>query len=76
MTWLKKIRPILTIAQLNRLSNILDNSGQVIFGIAVVSPLFSEFDKVNWIIVLFGLVTALICWIASLILIRKRNYDI
>lgn len=72
MQWLKTIKPILTDEQIDRLSNIFDNAGQVVFGIAVVSPIFAGFDKVNLFVVIFGLASAFTCWITSLILIRRK----
>jgi len=71
MIWLGQLKPILTINQLNRLSNIFDNAGQVIFGIVVLSPVISGFDRMNWFVILSGVVGVLFCWFASLWVVRK-----
>jgi len=38
--------PVFTLGQFQRLSNIFDNAGQIVFGIVVISPLFAK-DSVN-----------------------------
>lgn len=69
------LKPILTVAQLQRLSNIFDNAGQVIFGVVVLSPfisaLFSKFDITNMFVVLSGIVGSTLCWFASVWLAGK-----
>lgn len=72
MNWLLFVkRPAFTIGQFQRLSNIFDNAGQVIFGVAVLTPIISGFDKVNPSVVLLGLISALFCWVFSIWIIRK-----
>lgn len=66
MIWLVRLKPILTINQFERLSNIFDNAGQVIFGVVVLSPVISGFDRMNWFVILSGIVGVLFCWLASL----------
>ncbi len=45
--------PVLTPAQIDRLSNILDNLGQVFLGVMVLTPLVQGIDKTNvWGLVL------------------------
>lgn len=61
----------LTTKQYERFSNILDNAGQVFLGVAVLSPLISGFDKMNWLVVLSGIVVVGTCWIGSILLLRK-----
>jgi len=66
-------KPILTSGQIDRLSNIFDSSGQVIFGIMVVSPLVNGIDKIDIGIVVLGLVTVLFCWTGSIYLAKNKN---
>jgi TM2 domain-containing membrane protein YozV len=61
----------LTAKQYERFSNILDNAGQVFLGVAVLSPLISGFDKMNWLVVLSGIVVVGTCWIGSILILRK-----
>ena len=64
-------KPVFTIEQLNRLSNIFDNAGQVILGVVVLSPIISAFDKSNTIVVLSGIVVMIFCWWLSIWFARK-----
>ena len=68
---LKSLRPILTVKQIERLSNIFDNAGQVIFGVAVLSPLITGFKNVNIFVILTGIVGVITCWGTSILLERK-----
>jgi len=70
--FLRTRKPVFDINQLARLSNIFDNAGQVVFGVAVLSPLIS-LDNFNPLTLILGLTGVLWCWIISLILIRKRK---
>jgi hypothetical protein len=70
--FLRARKPVLNINQLARLSNIFDNAGQVIFGVAVLSPLIS-LDNFSPLTLILGLTGVLLCWIISLILIRKKK---
>lgn len=73
MAWLVKLKPVLNTNQLNRLSNIFDNAGQVFFGVVVLSPLIQGIDKVNPLVLTSGIVAVLICWITSILLMRKEK---
>ncbi|MGH7203561.1 MAG: hypothetical protein ACREHC_03915 [Candidatus Levyibacteriota bacterium] len=64
-------QPVFTVAQLNRLSNIFDNAGQVIFGIAVFSPIISGFDKANPVVLVLGSIAVIIFWAFSVWLAKK-----
>ena len=67
MQWIFFIeKPVLSVGQFARLSNIFDNAGQVIFGIAVLSPLISGIDNTNFIVLAWGLVTVSMCWILTI----------
>lgn len=68
---LTKLKPLLTIKQLDRLSNILDNAGQVILAVAVLSPVIAGVDKNKILVLLLGLVTVLFCWLTSIWLTRR-----
>ncbi len=67
--------PRLTSRQFGRLANIFDNAGQVVLGIAVLSPLIG-FDRMNIFVVLSGLGAVIICWSSSMYFERRGNNDI
>jgi len=64
-------QPVFTLSQFDRLSNIFDNAGQVLLGVAVLSPIISGFDKVNFLVLVLGSVGVLTCWIMSLWLAKR-----
>ena len=64
-------KPIFTVRQFDRLSNIFDNAGQVIFGIAVLSPIIPGVDRINVLVVVLSLITVLVCWVASVWLAKR-----
>lgn len=66
--------PLLSVNQLERLSNIFDNAVQVVFGLAVLSPIISGFDKINLFIVVSGVILVIICWVASLFFTGKAEF--
>lgn len=70
---LKSLRPILTVRQIGRVSNILDNAGQVVLGVAVLSPVIGGVDTANIKVVVLGLFTTLFCWLFSIALERRRS---
>jgi hypothetical protein len=70
--WLRKRKPVFTANQLNRISNIFDSAGQIVFGVAVVSPFVSEVDKYNIRVVILGILIALALWITSVWFAKKR----
>ena len=63
--------PVLTVGQINRLSNIFDNAGNVFLAIGVVAPVFSSFDNPNWLAILAGGGLAISSFIISLFLAKK-----
>ena len=63
----------LSHSRLNRLSNIFDNAGQVVFGVVVLSPLVAGFDKLDRFIVISGVIVVIICWLVSIWLTRKES---
>ncbi len=63
--------PVFTVRQFDRLSNIFDNAGQVIFGVAVLSPIISGIDRVNALVVVLSLLTVLLCWVFSVWLAKR-----
>lgn len=68
-----QIRPILTVKQIDRLSNIFHNAGQVVFGVMVLTPILTGFDKVNLVVLTLGIVVTLFCWLFSIGLSRRLN---
>lgn len=75
--FLLNIKPILTTDQIKRLSNIFDNSGQVVLGVAVLSPIISGVDKLNFYVVVSGIVGTAACWGLSLLFAKKgEEYEL
>ena len=66
-------KPILTRSQIERLSNIFDNAGQVALGAGVVAPLFAGIDKVDIGSVVSGIVLVSLCWLLSLWLAKRKD---
>lgn len=64
-------KPFFTINQFNRLSNMLDNAGQVVFGITVVTPLIG--NQINLRFFVLGGITVLFCWIVSIWLAKRGD---
>jgi len=64
-------KPKLTEHQFDRLSNIFDGAGQVIFGVIVLSPFIQRLDQINFIVIILGLITAISFWIFSVLIARK-----
>lgn len=71
---LASLRLVLTVRQIERISNIFDNAGQVIFGIAVLSPLITGFENVNIFVILTGVIGVIACWGTSILLERRVFY--
>lgn len=61
--------PKLTGKQLNRISEILMGVGHIALASVVVPNLIDKSDNA---MLLWGLVTAIVFWILSIILVRKR----
>jgi hypothetical protein len=66
-------RPVLTLGQIDRLANILDNAGQVVLGIMVVSPLIGTIDKLDIGVVVLGLVCVFFCWTSSMYFAKNKD---
>ena len=66
-------KPILTAGQIERLSNIFDNAGQVALGAGVVAPLFAGFDKIDIASVVFGIILVSLCWTLSMWLAKRKD---
>ena len=64
-------KPIFAKNQYDRLANIFDNAGQVIFGVAVLTPSISGFASLNQFMLLSGVIGALASWFVSVLLARK-----
>lgn len=65
----------LTPDQIQRLSNIFDNAGQVALGGLVFGPLLagSGLDTGRLFMIPFGIGTVLLCWAMSIWLARKSK---
>ena len=61
-----KVRFQLKTGEISRLSNILDNAGQVFLGIMVVSPLISGANQNGVYLVALGITSSLFVWFISL----------
>lgn len=67
MNWIFFIKnPVLTVNQINRLSNVFDNAGQVVLGVVVLSPIISGFDRVNLLVIVLGIAFTIFCWLTSI----------
>lgn len=58
--------------QLKMVANISESMGQAIFA-SVILPFAFQLDKIDILVVLLGLVTALLCWLFSIVLIRGKK---
>lgn len=63
--------PFFTVNQFHRLSNILDNAGQVVLGITVVTPFFA--NTISYRSVLFGGLLIFVSWLTSLWLAKRGD---
>ncbi|MBI5356955.1 hypothetical protein HZB78_05110 [Candidatus Collierbacteria bacterium] len=70
--FLRTRKPVFTTNQLNRLSNIIDSAGQVVFGVAVVSPIVGNVDNPNLTVIILSIIVAIFLWSISVWLARKR----
>jgi hypothetical protein len=68
-------KPIFTPSQLDRFSNILDNLGQVFFGVMVLTPIMQGIDKTSIQMLVLGAIDVLVCWSISLILARRKDIE-
>ena len=55
---------------IQRLSSILDNAGQVIFGLVVVGPFLSK-DQINIFSIILGTITVTMLWLTSILAVRR-----
>lgn len=64
---------VLTVNQLQRLSNIFDNAGQVVLAVMVLGPMFSPLNIFSVFMVILGLVTIFVCLMLSVWLARRAE---
>lgn len=58
--------------ELLRLTNILDNAGQIFLGGLVISPIFLNIHPlIMFAIILVGIILTFVCWIISLRLAKR-----
>ena len=62
---------VLTNSQLKVLSEIYRDIGQIAFASMVVSPFLIDIDRINWVIVVSGLLVSVFCWLYSLSLVKN-----
>ena len=67
-------RIIFNAKQLDRISNIFDNSASIFLGATVLTPLIGDFDRISWLVVISGIVVSGVCWVVSVWVIRKKKY--
>jgi len=68
-------KPIFTPSQIDRMASILDNVGQGFFVVLVLTPLVAGIDKTNpWVLAL-GVFYMVVCWIASIILAKRKDIE-
>lgn len=58
--------------QFNRIANIFDNAGQVVLGVAVLSPLIG-LNNTSLPIAIAGIIVVVFCWLASIWLAKKGD---
>ncbi len=69
----RRQNPLFTPSQIERLSNIFDNAGQVALGVLVFTPLTQGIDKTNGWMLLLGAFDVVFCWTVSIILARRKD---
>ena len=62
-----------TPAQIERLANIFDNAGQVFLAIMVLAQVVQGIDKSNVLVLVFGIIDMLLCWMVSIILAKRKD---
>jgi hypothetical protein len=62
-----------TPAQIERIANILDNLGQVLFAVMILTPVVQGFDTANLWVVILGTIDVIVCWSGSIILARRKD---
>jgi hypothetical protein len=75
MSFFLSRKPVLTPAQIERMSNMFDNAGQVFLGVLVLTPIVQGIDKTNILVILSGVLYVLGFWIISLILARLGEIE-
>ncbi len=65
------VRSKFSKTQYDRLSNIFDGAGQVIFGVTVVTPVIRGLDSSDLHVLSLGISFAVFCWIVSTMLAKK-----
>ena len=65
--------PSLTTKQLERLSSICDNAGQVFLGVLVLTPLINSVDESSISMVGLGIIVTLTFWSLSLYFSKKSE---
>lgn len=68
-------KPVFSERELERLSNIFDNAGQVIFGVVVLSPVIAGLDSIKWDVLLLGVMATLFFWGSSFWLAREGKNE-
>ncbi len=73
MTFLLSSYLTASSGQIDRLSNIFDNAGQVALGALVFSQVTGGFDNTRTLVLVYGVAIVLLCWMTSLWLSKKRK---
>jgi hypothetical protein len=63
----------LSASQIERLSNIFDNAGQVFLAVMVLAQVVQGIDKSNVLVLVFGIIDMLLCWVVSIILAKRKD---
>lgn len=63
--------PALTSAQLDKLSDIFITIGQLAMGFMVLPFIIPGLDRDRTLVIIFGLVSAIGCWVISVLIVRK-----
>jgi len=62
-----------TPSQIERLANIFDNAGQVFLAVMVLAQVVQGIDKSNVLVLVFGIIDMLLCWMVSIILAKRKD---
>jgi hypothetical protein len=62
-----------TPAQIERISNILDNLGQAFFAVMILTPVVQGIDKEDILVLVLGAIDVVACWTGSVILAKRKD---
>lgn len=69
-------RPLLTLSQLDKLSDVCINAGTLLFGTLVLPYFIPSVDKPSQRMLGLGVAFGLALWSIAVIIVRRKNDDI